>query len=134
MPRATNGAASHQRHRRVLDRVSGTRGRPGHNYRSAKQALMRALWNAYVDRRKRKRDFRRLWIVRINAAARNHGMTYSRMIEGLTKANVAVDRKILADLAVRDDAAFGAYVEIARANLSINPATAAMRENPTARV
>src|SRR5947209_1423254 len=127
MPRATNGAASHQRHRKIVDRVSGTRGRPGHNYRLAKQSLMRALRNAYVDRRKRKRDFRRLWIVRINAAARLHGLSYSRFIEGLTKAEVDLDRKVLADLAVNDITAFGAYVELARANLGTDNSTASAR-------
>ena len=114
MPRATNGAASHRRHHRVLKAVKGFRGARSKLYRMALQHRMRSLYYAYRDRRTRKRDFRRLWITRINAASRAAGLPYNRLIEGLTKAGVEVDRKILADLAVNDTAAFNQFVEIAR--------------------
>lgn len=114
MPRATNGAANQRRHHRVLKAVKGYRGARSKLYRMALQHRMRGLFYAYRDRRTRKRDFRRLWITRINAASRMAGLPYNRLIEGLTKAGVGVDRKILADLAVHDIAAFNQFVEIAR--------------------
>lgn len=114
MPRATNGAANHRRHHRVLKAVKGFRGSRSKLYRMALQHRMRSMFYAYRDRRTRKRDFRRLWITRINAASRLAGLPYNRLIEGLTKAGVEVDRKILADLAVNDIAAFNQFVEIAR--------------------
>lgn len=114
MPRATNGAASQRRHHRVLKAVKGYRGARSKLYRMALQHRMRGLYYAYRDRRTRKRDFRRLWITRINAASRAAGLPYNRLIEGLTKAGVMVDRKILADLAVHDVASFNQFVELAR--------------------
>ena len=87
-------------------------------YRVAKQAVIKAGQYAYRDRRQRKRQFRALWIVRINAAARQYGISYSRLINGLTRANVAIDRKVLADIAVRDINAFGEIAKIAKANIS----------------
>ncbi|HEX2909585.1 MAG TPA: 50S ribosomal protein L20 [Chloroflexia bacterium] len=114
MPRATNGAASQRRHKKTLAAVKGYRGARHRLYRMAIQHEMRSLWFAFRDRRQRKRDFRRLWITRINAASRAGGLPYNRLIEGLTKAGVKVDRKILAELAVRDPEAFNSFVELAR--------------------
>ncbi len=114
MPRATNGAASQRRHKKVLDAVKGYRGARHRLYRMAKQHRMRSLFFAFRDRRQRKRDFRKLWIARINAASRANGLPYNRLIEGLTKAGVQVDRKILAELAVNDPEAFKSFVELAR--------------------
>lgn len=114
MPRATNGAASQRRHKKTLAATKGFRGARHRLYRTAKTQRMRALWYAFRDRRQRKRDFRRLWITRINAAARAAGLPYNRLIEGLTKAGVLVDRKILAELAVNDPEAFKSFVEIAQ--------------------
>ena len=117
MPRVKGGFKSHRRHKKVLKMAKGYRGGRSKLYRSAVETVDRALNYAYRDRRVRKRDFRRLWIIRINAAARLHGLSYSRFIAGLTKAEVEVDRKILADIAVNDPAAFGKYTEIASAAL-----------------
>jgi large subunit ribosomal protein L20 len=114
MPRATNGAANQRRHKKILDAVKGYRGARHRLYRMALQHRMRGLNYAFRDRRYRKRDFRRLWIARINAASRAAGLPYNRLIEGLTKAGVEVDRKILADLAVNDIEAFNSFVELAR--------------------
>ncbi len=114
MPRATNGAANQRKHRKLLDSVKGYRGARSRLYRQAIQHHMRALNYAFRDRRVRKRDFRRLWISRINAASRAAGLPYNRLIEGLTKAGVEVDRKILAELAVNDVEAFNQFVELAR--------------------
>lgn len=119
MPRATNGAANQRRHMRVLRAAKGYRGARHKQYRMAKQIRMKALWYAYRDRRSRKRDFRRLWITRINAASRMAGLPYNRLIEGLTKAGVQVDRKMLAELAVHDVPAFNQLVEVARASANI---------------
>ncbi len=116
MPRATNGAATQRKHKKTLDRAKGFRGARSRQYRMAKQMGMRALRYAYRDRRTRKRDMRALWIQRINAASRAAGLPYNRLIEGLTKAGVEVDRKILAELAVSDVAAFNALVELAKQN------------------
>ena len=114
MPRATNGAATQRRHKKILDAVKGYRGARHRLYRMAKQHRMRSLFFAFRDRRQRKRDFRKLWIARINAAARANGLPYNRFIEGLTKAGVKVDRKILAEFAVNDPEAFKSFVELAR--------------------
>ncbi len=117
MPRATNKPASRNRRRKILKRAAGYRGSHHRLLKTAKQAVDHAEQYAYRDRKVRKRDFRRLWIARINAGARAHGMSYNRFINGLRKANIDLDRKVLADLAVSDDAAFGQLVEQSRAAL-----------------
>ena len=106
MPRATNAPASRERRKRVLDKAKGYRGRRSKLFRYAKDATMKAKYWAYRDRKTRKRNFRNLWIQRINAACRDQGTTYSRFIEGLAAANIAIDRKALAELAVQDPTAF----------------------------
>jgi large subunit ribosomal protein L20 len=105
------------RHKKVLEQAKGYRGRRGNVYKIAKQAVMRAGQYAYRDRRNKKRDFRALWITRINAGARAAGVTYSQFMAGLKKAGIDMDRKVLADLAVFDKAAFGKIVEQAKASL-----------------
>jgi large subunit ribosomal protein L20 len=105
------------RHKKVLEQAKGYRGRRGNVFKIAKQAVMRAGQYAYRDRRNKKRDFRALWITRINAGARAAGVTYSQFIAGLKKAGIDMDRKVLADLAVMDKAAFGRIVEQAKASL-----------------
>lgn len=117
MPRATNGPASRKRRKRILLRAKGFRGFRSKLYRYAKDAVYKARQYEYRDRKKRKGQFRRLWIQRISAAARQRGLTYSRFMEGLRSASVEVDRKILADLAVHDEAAFDAIFEQAKAAL-----------------
>jgi len=117
MLRAKGGVVSRRRRKKVLKQASGYYGRKSTTFRAANQQVMKSLMYAYRDRRARKRDFRRLWIARINAAARQEGLSYSRFIDGLRKAGVEVDRKMLADLAVRDGEAFGQLVEKARASL-----------------
>jgi large subunit ribosomal protein L20 len=117
MARVKRGVAAHRRHRNVLKLVKGHRGTRNRLYKRAHESLMHAMKYAYRDRRNRKRDMRRLWIQRINAASRLNGLTYSKLIHGLSVAGVAVDRKILADLAVRDEEAFAAVVEVAKSNL-----------------
>src|SRR5215475_8649794 len=111
MPRATNAPASRERRRRVLRKAKGYRGRRSKLFRYAKDATMKGQYWAYRDRKTKKRNFRYLWIQRINAAARANGLTYSRFVEGLNAAGILTDRKILADLAVNDEAAFKAIVE-----------------------
>jgi large subunit ribosomal protein L20 len=106
MPRATNARASRERRKRVLDKAKGYRGRRSKLFRYAKDATFKAQYWAYRDRKTRKRNFRNLWIQRINAACREHGTTYSRFMEGLVAANITVDRKTLADLVVQDPSAF----------------------------
>jgi large subunit ribosomal protein L20 len=106
MPRATNARASRERRKRVINKAKGYRGRRSKLFRYAKDATMKAQYWAYRDRKTRKRNFRNLWIQRINAACRELGTTYSRFIEGVAAANIEVDRKILADLAVQDPVAF----------------------------
>ena len=118
MPRVKRGVTARARHKKVLELAKGFRGRRKNVYRIAKQAVMKAGQYAYRDRRNRKRVFRRLWIARINAAARSHGVTYSRFIAGLKKAAIDLDRKVLADMAVNDPAAFGSIVEKAKAQLA----------------
>ena len=117
MPRATNARASRERRKRVLSKAKGYRGRRSKLFRYAKDATMKAQYWAYRDRKTRKRNFRNLWIQRINAVCRQPGTTYSRFMEGLAAANIQVDRKILADLAVRDEAAFKAIFDKALAAL-----------------
>ena len=119
MPRVKGGFKARRRHKKVLKMAKGYRGSRSKLFRSAVETVDRALNYAYRDRKVRKRDFRRLWIVRINAAARLHGLSYSRFISGLTKAQVEVDRKILADIAVKDPAAFGKFADIASAALAV---------------
>jgi large subunit ribosomal protein L20 len=118
MPRVKRGVTAHARHKKVLGKAKGYYGARSKVYRVAKQAVTKAGQYAYRDRRERKRQFRTLWIARINAAARDNGLSYSRMIDGLNKANVEVDRKVLADLAVFDAAGFSALAEKAKAGLS----------------
>jgi len=118
MPRAKGGVVTHRRHKKIIKQAKGHRGLRHKIFRRANESVMHALRYAYEHRRDKKGDFRRLWIMRINAAARLHGLSYSRLIAGLTRAGVEVDRKILADLAVRDDAAFGQVAEKAKAALS----------------
>jgi large subunit ribosomal protein L20 len=117
MPRVKRGVTARARHKKVLDQAKGFRGRRKSVYRVAKQAVMKAGQYAYRDRRQRKREFRALWIARINAAARSIGLSYSMLINGLKKAEIEVDRKVLADLAVRDLAAFTKIAEQAKATL-----------------
>ncbi len=110
MPRATNAPASRERRKRVLDTAKGFRGRRSKLFRYAKDATMKAKYWSYRDRKTRKRNFRMLWIARVNAAARANGLTYSRFIEGINAAGITLDRKILADLAVTEEAVFQGIV------------------------
>ncbi|TVQ40191.1 MAG: 50S ribosomal protein L20 [Wenzhouxiangella sp.] len=118
MARVKRGVVARRRHRKILNRAKGYYGARRKVYRVAKQAVIKAGQYSYRDRRQRKRDFRSLWITRINAAAREHGMSYSRFINGLKRAEVEIDRKMLADLAVHDKAAFKALAEKAQAGLA----------------
>ena len=118
MPRVKRGVTARARHKKVLSQAKGYRGRRKNVYRIAKQAVMKAGQYAYRDRRQRKRQFRTLWIARINAAARELGLTYSVIMNGLKKAAIEIDRKVLADLAVFDKPAFAAIAEQARAKLA----------------
>ena len=118
MPRVKRGVTAHARHKKVIEQAKGYRGRRKNVYRVAKQAVTKAGQYAYRDRRQRKRQFRALWIMRINAAARLSGLSYSRFMHGLSAANIEIDRKILADLAVNDSAAFAELAERARAALA----------------
>ena len=118
MPRVKRGVTARARHKKILALAKGFRGRRKNVYRVAKQAVMKASQYAYRDRRNKKRDFRRLWIARINAAARECGITYSQFINGMNKAGIELDRKVLADLAVHDKAAFAGIVEQAKAKLA----------------
>jgi large subunit ribosomal protein L20 len=118
MARVKRGVAAHKRHKRLLSRAEGRRGTRSTLVRPAREALIHALVYAYRDRRNRKRDMRRLWIERINAAARQHGVPYGRFIAGLKSAGVEVDRKMLADLAIREPAAFAAIVETSKASFT----------------
>ena len=115
MARVKRGVTAHARHKKVLDKTKGYYNARGNVYRAAKQQMIKSGQYAFRDRRARKREFRALWIVRINAAARMFGMSYSRMMNGLIKATIEVDRKVLADLAVHDLAAFGKLCEQAKA-------------------
>jgi large subunit ribosomal protein L20 len=117
MPRATNAPASRERRKRMLDKAKGFRGRRSKLFRYAKNAIMKAEYWSYRDRKNRKRMFRRLWVTRINAACRANGLTYSRFMEGLRASGSQLDRKILADLAVTDEPTFLAIVKKAAAAL-----------------
>jgi large subunit ribosomal protein L20 len=117
MPRVKRGVTAHARHKKVIDAAKGYRGRRKNVFRVAKQAVMKAGQYAYRDRRVRKREFRALWIARINAAARENGMSYSTFMNGLKKAAIEVDRKVLADLAVFDKAAFSQLATQAKLSL-----------------
>ena len=117
MARVKRGVVAKARHKKVLKQAKGYYGARRKVYRVAKQAVIKAGQYSYRDRRARKRQFRRLWIVRINAAARQFGLSYSRFMDGLNKAGIEVDRKVLADLAVHDIAAFGALAEKAKTSL-----------------
>jgi large subunit ribosomal protein L20 len=114
MSRVKRSVAARKKRRATLERAKGYRGDAHTSYRKAKEALLKADTYAYRDRRNRKRDFRRLWIVRINAAARQHGMTYGQLMHGLKLAEVPLDRKVLADIAVRDPETFRRFVDSAR--------------------
>jgi large subunit ribosomal protein L20 len=118
MPRVKRGVTARARHKKVFALSKGFRGRRNNVYRVAKQAVMRAGQYAYRDRRNKKRVFRRLWIARINAASRMLGVTYSVLIAGLKKANIALDRKVMADMAVNDKAGFAAVVSAAQKALA----------------
>lgn len=114
MARVKKGVTAHARHKKILKLAKGYRGTRSRLFKKANETVMKALYYARRDRRAKKREFRKLFITRINAAARMNGMSYSRFIAGLTKAGVAVDRKMLADLAVNDMAAFAKFVEVAK--------------------
>ena len=114
MPRVTRGARGARKRKKILKMAEGYQGARGRLLRSARLAVERALQYAYRDRRVRKREFRRLWITRINAAARTHDITYSRFMEGLRKANVILDRKVLADIAIHDAEGFANLVQLAK--------------------
>jgi len=118
MPRVKRGVTARARHKKVLALAKGFRGRRNNVFRIAKQAVMKAGQYAYRDRRAKKREFRRLWIARINAASRSLGLTYSKFIAGIKKASIEIDRKVLADMAVNDPAAFASIVEKAKAQLA----------------
>ena len=117
MPRVKRGVTAHARHKKVLKLAKGYYGARSRSYKTAKQAVIKAGQYAYRDRRQRKRQFRALWIVRINAAAREHGLSYSLFIAGLKKAAIEVDRRVLADLAMHQKVAFGVLAEQAKSAL-----------------
>jgi large subunit ribosomal protein L20 len=119
MPRVKRGVTSRASHKKVIARAKGFRGRRNNVFRIANEAVMRAGQYAYRDRRNRKRDFRSLWITRINAAVREHGLSYSVFMNALKKAAIVVDRKVLADIAVLDKPAFSKFVEKAKASLGV---------------
>ncbi|HEY7042081.1 MAG TPA: 50S ribosomal protein L20 [Nocardioidaceae bacterium] len=122
MARVKRAINAHKKRRETLEKASGYRGQRSRLYRKAKEQVQHSLVYSYRDRRARKGEFRRLWIQRINAGARANGMTYNRFIQGLREAGVEVDRKILADLAVNDTAAFAALVEVAKKAVPVQPA------------
>jgi len=114
MARVKRGVTSHRRHKRLLDAAEGRKGTRSRIIKPAREALLHAMAYSYVGRKQRKRQMRALWIVRLNAAAREQGLTYAKLINGLKAAGVALDRKVLADIAVRDAATFGRIAEVAR--------------------
>ena len=116
MPRVKVGVTAHRRHKKILKLAKGYKGSKSKQFKKANETVMKALWYARRDRRAKKGNFRRLWIARINAAARTNGISYSKLINGLTKAGVEVNRKMLADLAISDAVAFTKLVEVAKAN------------------
>ena len=115
MARVKRGVTAHKRHKRLLNAAEGRRGTRSRLIKPAREALMHAMAYAYAGRKQRKRQLRALWIVRLNAAARQNGLTYSALMSGLKKAGVVLDRKVLADIAVRDAATFASIAEVARA-------------------
>jgi len=117
MPRAKSSVVSRHRHKKILKLARGYRGAKSKLYRVAKQQVMKSLVYAYRDRRVKKREFRKLWIARINAAARMNGITYSRLMNGLKRAGVEINRKMLADMAINDTQGFGRLVEMAKGKL-----------------
>ena len=117
MPRVKTGVTAHARHKKILKLAKGYRGARSKQFKKANETVIKAGQYAYRDRKNKKREFRRLWIARINAAARINGISYSRLICGLTKAGVAIDRKMMAELAVSDAAAFSKLVDIAKKNI-----------------
>jgi large subunit ribosomal protein L20 len=119
MPRVKRGVIAHARHKKVLAKSKGFRGRRGNVFRIAKEAVMKAEQYAYRDRRARKRDFRTLWIARINAAVREHGLSYSKFMHGMQQAAIAIDRKVLADMAVLDKPGFAKIVSEVKARLAV---------------
>lgn len=119
MSRVKRGIMSLKKRRKVLKAVKGFRGARGRNYKAANEALLHARTYAFRDRRQRKRDFRALWITRINAAARQEGLTYSRLVDGLRKEGLNINRKVLAELAVSDEAAFGQLLAIAKKHVKV---------------
>jgi large subunit ribosomal protein L20 len=121
MPRVKRGVTAHARHKEVLNKAKGYYGARSRVFRVAKQAVIKAEQYAYRDRRQKKRVFRKLWIIRINAAAHQFGLSYSRFMNGLRKANIHVDRKILADLAVADKLVFSTLAEQAKTALALEP-------------
>ena len=116
MPRVKVGVTAHRRHKKILKLAKGYKGSKSKQFKKANETVMKARFYARRDRRAKKGNFRRLWIARINAAARTNGISYSKLINGLTKAGVEVNRKMLADLAISDAAAFTKLVEVAKAN------------------
>ena len=116
MPRVKVGVTAHRRHKKIPKLAKGYKGSKSKQFKKANETVMKALWYARRDRRAKKGNFRRLWIARINAADRTNGISYSKLINGLTKAGVEVNRKMLADLAISDAAAFTKLVEVAKAN------------------
>ncbi len=118
MPRVKRGVPAHKRHKKILKMAEGHRGTRKRLFRPANESVMRSMAYMYRDRRNRKRDMRRLWITRINAAARMHGVSYSKLIYAIYQANIDVDRKILAEMAVNDEAAFSALLKAALATIS----------------
>ncbi len=124
MARVKRGVAAHAKHKKVLKQAKGFYGRRKNTIRTAKAAVDKSLQYAYRDRKNRKRTFRALWIQRINAAVREHGLTYSRFVDGLAKAGIEVDRKVLSDLAIREPEAFKALVDAAKAHVQPETATA----------
>jgi large subunit ribosomal protein L20 len=118
MPRVRKGAARRQARKRILKAAKGYRGAAGRNYRLAKEAVMRAAVNARIDRKRRKRDFRGLWIIRLSAACRQRAISYSRFIDGCKKANIQLNRKMLSEIAIADPKGFDAVVEAAKAAIN----------------
>jgi len=116
--RVKGGFTTQRRHKKVLSMTKGQWGTRSKLFRRANEAMMKSQWYAYRDRKVRRREYRRLWITRINAGSRQHGMSYSKLIHGLKQADVQLDRKVLADLAVRDEAAFAAIVNVAKQALA----------------
>jgi large subunit ribosomal protein L20 len=116
--RVKGGFTTQRRHKKILSMTKGQWGTRSKLFRRGNEAMMKSYWYAYRDRRNRRRDLRRLWIARINAASRQQGMSYSQLIHGLKQANVSLDRKVLADIAVRDEAAFAAVVNVAKQALA----------------